>query len=446
MKFYVHKLGCPKNDVDADYISARLISDGHVPVRDPGQAESIIVNTCGFILPAKEESINEILRLGQLKKQGQLKHLYASGCLSQRNGDEMLREMPELDGAFGLGALDSLAKAMNGGNGTRQTVRVEARKLGYLTWNNRFISDDFPYAYLKISDGCDRGCTYCAIPNMRGRFRSRPIDSILREAQFLADNGKKELILVSQEATLYGYNYKGPGAPDIIDLLRDLEKIRGIEWIRLMYLYPAELSDRVIDYLADNNKTVNYYDLPFQHVNSEILAGMRRQIDRPAIEKLLGRISRRSADAALRTTFIVGFPGETDEQFQELYDFVADYRFHRMGVFAYSPEDETPAAGYAGQVDDSVKAERMDRLMTLQQEIAFERNDSLVGQELTVIIDRMDDHNIAVGRSYADCPDVDQEVLVSGGTCAVGDMLCVRVTGSDGYDLLAEPVSAGERR
>lgn len=202
MKFYVHKLGCPKNDVDADYIYARLIHEGHTPVRDPEKADSIIVNTCGFILPAKEESINELLRFGQLKKDGYLKTLYASGCLSQRNGDDMLKEMPELDGAFGLGALDSLAKAVNGSQKNKKTVKMEARKLGYLSWNNRFIADDYPYAYLKISDGCDRGCTYCAIPGMRGKFRSRPLDSIIREAEYLAQNGKKELILVSQEATM----------------------------------------------------------------------------------------------------------------------------------------------------------------------------------------------------------------------------------------------------
>ncbi|HKK20266.1 MAG TPA: 30S ribosomal protein S12 methylthiotransferase RimO [candidate division Zixibacteria bacterium] len=435
MKFYIHKLGCPKNDVDADYIAARLIFEGHQPVKDPAEADSVVVNTCGFILPAKEESISELLRFGRLKQSGTLKTLYASGCLAQRNGDDLIREMPEIDGAFGLGALDSLAKAVTGSTHEEKAIRIEARKLGYLTWNNRFISDDFPYAYLKISDGCDRGCTYCAIPGMRGKFRSRPLDSILREAEYLANNGKKEIILVSQEATLYGYNYKGIEHPNIITLLRELEKIDGIEWIRIMYLYPAQLDDSVIKYLASGNKTLNYFDLPFQHVNSRILSDMRRRIDRDGINRLLDRIRKTSPDAAVRTTFIVGFPGETEAEFEELYDFVADHRFDRMGVFTYSAEEGTPAAEMPNQISEQVKQDRLDALMTLQQGIAFEENNRLIGSIHDVIIDAVNADGTGLGRSRADCPDVDQEVMVAGDKIQVGDMLRVKITAADGYDL-----------
>ncbi|KAA3636875.1 MAG: 30S ribosomal protein S12 methylthiotransferase RimO [Calditrichaeota bacterium] len=440
MKFYVHKLGCPKNDVDADYIYARLINEGHTPVRDPDKADSIIVNTCGFILPAKEESINEILRFGQLKKDGILKNLYASGCLSQRNGDELLKEMPELDGAFGLGALDSMAKIIGNSSKTDKTIKMEARKLGYLSWNNRFISDDYPYAYLKISDGCDRGCTYCAIPGMRGKFRSRPLDSILREAEYLAQNGKKEIILVSQEATLYGYNYKGDNPPNIIRLLQELEKIEGIEWIRLMYLYPAELSEEVIEYLAGDNKTVNYFDLPFQHVNSNVLKRMQRNVDRPHIEKLIEKIRTISKNAVLRTTFIVGFPGETEEEYEELRDFIAEQKFDRMGVFTYSSEEGTPAHEMADQIPEDVKNQRLDELMLIQQEIAFEKNNSLLGSTQKVIIDFIDESSLAIGRTYGDCPDVDLEVFISGAELSVGDMVNAEIIRAEGYDLFGKIV------
>ena len=438
MRFYVHKLGCPKNDVDGDYIAARLIDAGHQPVTSPEQADSVIVNTCGFIQSAKEESINEILRLGTLKKEGQVKSLYATGCLTQRNGDEMLAEMPELDGAFGHGALDSIADAVSGFRKFDKTVRIESRKLGYLSWKSRFISDGFPYAYLKISDGCDRGCTYCAIPGMRGRFRSRTLDSILNEARFLAANGKKELVLVSQEATLWGYDL--PGRPSLIDLLRGLNKIEGVAWIRPMYLYPAKLESEVIEYFGSGTKVLPYFDLPLQHVNTRILDRMHRQIDRPGIERLVGEIRTKTPEATIRTTLIAGFPGETDSDFGELCDFISESQFDRLGVFAYSPEDGTPSAAYDDQVPDNVKAERVDILMSIQREIAFEKNAALIGKRLAVIIDEVDGTAPALGRSAADCPEVDQNVLVQGDGVRVGEIVTVKVTGVEGYDLVGSPV------
>ncbi len=433
MKFYVHKLGCPKNDVDADYITARLVAAGHEPVANPEEAESIIVNTCGFILPAKEESINELLRFGQLKKTAHLKKLYASGCLSQRYGDELLSDMPELDGAFGLGALDSLAQAVDGKKTPHKTIKMDSRKLAYLSWKHRFISDDFPYAYLKISDGCDRMCSYCAIPSIRGHFRSRPLDSILNEAQFLAENGKKELILVSQEATLWGYDL--PGKPTIVNLLQELETVTDIAWIRLLYLYPSAVSPGLVEYLADSNKTVNYFDLPLQHINNDILKAMRRQTDRETTERLLEKIRARSDNAVVRTTFIVGFPGETEEQFEELCDFVRDFRFERMGVFTYSKEDGTAAAELASHVPQEVMAERMDTLMTIQRDIAFEYNNSLIGSTMDVIIDSVMDEGVGVGRTYGDCPEVDPVVYVHAENITVGEICRVRIDAVEEYDI-----------
>lgn len=440
MKFYVHKLGCPKNDVDADYISACLIDAGHEPVADPQQAESVIVNTCGFILPAKEESINEILRLGQLKKGGRLKTLYASGCLAQRYGDELLAGMPELDGAFGLGVLDSLARAVSSSSKSSKSIKMQMRRPGYLSFKHRFISDDYPYAYLKICDGCNRKCAYCAIPNIRGEYRSRPMDSILREAEFLAKNGKKELILVSQEATLYGYDLKG--RPTIIDLLRELEMVGAVKWIRLMYLYPAQLDQKLIEYLAADNKTLNYFDLSLQHINSDILSAMRRQIDRAGVERLIKTIRSISPDAVLRTTFIVGFPGETEDRFEELKEFVAKYEFDRMGVFTYSAEEGTLAETMEGQVPEEVKALRMDELMSLQRDIVFAENESLIGTVQEVIIDSVDGNTSAVGRTRGDCPEIDQEIFVRGDGLATGGITSVRIDSTDGYDLRGTQVEA----
>ncbi len=439
MKFFVHKLGCPKNDVDADYISARLIAEGHQPVSDPNEADSVIVNTCGFIQSAKEESIDEILRLGQLKKEGNLRTLYASGCLTQRYGDEMLKEMPELDGTFGHGALDSIARAVTESSHNSKAVRMETRKLGYLSFKHRFIADAYPYAYLKISDGCDRTCTYCAIPGMRGRFRSRPLDSIVNEARYLAENGKKELVLVSQEATLWGYDL--PERPDIIKLLEELEKIEEVSWIRLMYLYPVQVNDELISHLAADNKTLNYFDLPLQHVNTDILKAMKRRVDRGETDRIVRRIKELSPDAVLRTTMIVGFPGETEEQFEELESFISEHRFDRLGVFAFSPEEGTPAEQMPDQIPDEVKTERIDRIMTLQREIAFEKNNSLIGNVEEVIIDSVKSGEPTVGRTRGDCPDIDQEVLVTGADLKVGDICRVRIEGVEGYDLTGTRVS-----
>ena len=435
MKFYIHKLGCPKNDVDADYISACLIDQGHELVDCPEKAESIIVNTCCFIEPAKEESIENILSLAQLKKRGTLKKIYVSGCLSQRYGDELLSAMPEIDGAYGIGELNAIAKTMTFDEKPSTAIRTLPGKLNYLDWTRRHIADNLPYSYLKISDGCNHGCTYCVIPGIRGRFRSRPMNSILEEARFLAANGKKELILVSQDATSYGRDFQGKIG--LVDLLRELNRIEDVKWIRLLYLYPGQVDTELIDYMTSDNKTLNYFDLPLQHINSEILTAMRRKTDRVAIENLIAKIRSNNSKAVLRVTFIVGFPGETKAQFEELYDFVASQNLERMAAFMYSAEEGTRAGKMERQVRKSTKAQRLDKLMSLQREIAFDRNVSLIETSSEVIIDFIGDDGVAIGRTQEDCPEFDQEVLVRGGNLKVGDIVSVKISGADGYDLQA---------
>ena len=439
MRFYIHKLGCPKNDVDGDYIAGRLVADGHIPVKTPEEADTVLVNTCGFIEAAKEESIGEILRLSELKKEGRLQSIFATGCLSQRYGTEMLTDMPELDGAFGHGALESIAAAVGGKGTDRKAIRMEPRKLAYLSWKDRFISDGYPYAYLKISDGCDRPCTYCAIPGMRGRFRSRTVESIMTEAKFLAENGKKELILVSQEATLYGYDL--PGKPDIVSLLKELETIEQVRWIRLLYLYPAMLETPVIKYLGSGTKTLPYFDLPFQHASTSVLERMRRRVDQDKIDQLIHDIRSAAPDATLRTTFIVGFPGETEAEFEELRQYVERHRFDRMGVFTYSAEEGTPAASMPNQISMEVMLDRQDQLMMIQQEIAIEKNESLRGARLEILIDRIEGES-AYGRTRGDCPDIDQEVILPANGLKPGDFTMVTIEQVEGYDLIGKVIAA----
>ncbi|PWB75957.1 30S ribosomal protein S12 methylthiotransferase RimO [candidate division GN15 bacterium] len=437
MRVYIQKLGCPKNDVDAEYIAGRLVDDGHEVVASAELADAVIVNTCGFILPAKEESINEILRLGQLKKAGVFQRLYATGCLSQKHGDEMLKGMPELDGAFGLGALDALAKTIGSGAVNKKTFKTESRHLGYMEWRDRFLFDSLPYAYVKISDGCDRACSYCTIPSIRGRYRSRPLASIVREAAHLAANGKRELILVSQEATMWGTEL--PGSATVIDLLQALDRVSGIEWIRLMYLHPAALTDELIDYMAaPGNKTLAYFDLPLQHVNDDILKRMRRTVGRAGIERMLDRIRMAAPHGTLRTTFIVGLPGETERRFGELVEFMERWKFDRLGVFPYSAEAGTPAQRMPGQVPERVKNERVDIVMSRQREYALAQNERLTGTTVEVLIDSVSEGE-AIGRTRADCPEIDQEVHITGDGLAVGSICRVRVEAADGYDLRGTP-------
>lgn len=433
MKVYIHKLGCPKNDVDADYIAARLSRDGHTLTSSPEEAETIVVNTCCFILPAREETIEEVLSLSTLKQSGCLKRLYLAGCMAQHHGDEMLAGMPEIDGAFGLGELDAISEAVSSAAKLSQTIKTESRHLSYLAGGDRLVTDRFPYAYLKISDGCNRGCTYCIIPQIRGNFRSRTLDDLVHEASHLASQSKRELVLVSQEATLYGADLKP--AQNLIGLLRELEALENVRWIRPMYLHPAQVSDELIAYMTTPNKTLEYFDLPLQHINSELLTAMGRQTDRGQIERLLDSIRAASNDAVIRATFIVGFPGETEAQFDELLAWIDDQRLDRVAGFVYSPEAGSPAAALADQVSEKEKNRRLDDLMSLQQGIAFDKNTALIGGVKEVIIDAVADDGPAEARTRGDCPEVDQKIFVTGAGLTVGDIRNVCVESADGYDL-----------
>lgn len=440
MRFYIRRLGCPKNDVDADYLAARIMAGGLRPTGDPQKADVIIVNTCAFIQPAKEESIDEILTLARHKTGSRARKLLVTGCLAQRYGCELLKDMPEIDGAFGLGELDAAASACADGMPQRRAQRTPASQLAYIAGAERYISDALPYAYLKISDGCNRGCTFCSIPSIRGRYRSRTQEAIIAEARFLARHGKREIILVSQDSTLYGYDL-GPGQ-NLVTLLGGLEKIERIEWIRVLYLYPAQVEDELISMVASSRKVVSYFDLPLQHASSDVLRAMGRSQTREDIEKLLERIRRLCPGAVRRVTFMVGFPGETEAAFDELMEFVLAHRFERVGCFTYWPEENTAAAGRGDPIAYEEKARRLDLLMSRQCEVATEANNSLIGSIQQVMIDVLEEEGLAVGRSCGDCPDIDQIVRVRGAHLVAGEVHDVRVVASDGYDLVAEQIEA----
>lgn len=439
MKFFIKKLGCPKNDVDGDFLAGRLISAGHQVVLEDSQAEVVIINTCGFILPAREESIGEILHYEKKKNEGKIEQLYVTGCLAQKYYSDLKRELPNIDGIFGLGQADNIAMAISlqSAGGKQDGLKADENG-GFPEPESRFICRDLPYEYLKISDGCDRFCSYCVIPLIRGRYRSRPLPDIIKEAEILAGAGKKEIILVSQEGTGYGRGLEdGSG---IIELLSELEKVDGIKWIKLMYLHPEGITEKLIEHVTFSPKVLGYFDIPLQHINDDILMRMNRQITRSKIEKVLRKIRHASKNNIIRTTFIAGFPGETEDQFQELYNFIADFQFDRLGVFKYSQEEGTRAGQSDDQIAEEEKERRMEELMLLQQNIAFKKNIDLIDTIQEVIIDSVGPDDIAEGRTRGDCPEIDQTVFVKGGNLKVGNFIDVKIMMAEGYDLIASPV------
>ncbi len=432
--FYIHRLGCPKNEVDADYLASFLTRQKLHPVPEPDQADLIIVNTCGFIQPAKEESIEAILSLAALKKTTPEKKLIITGCLSQRYAADLAREIPEADGIFGINSQTEIGDFIKIESHRLISPSKISRRYHEFAFP-RMVTTDEPYAYIKISDGCDNRCSYCAIPDIRGPYRSRTIEAVVDEAEYLLGRGKKELILVSQESSFYGRDIYG--AIRIIDLLEALAAIRGDFWIRVMYLHPARLDHDLIDYMIDNTKICSYFDISLQHINDRILGMMNRKVQRKQIENILDYIKARDAAAALRTSLIVGFPGETDKEYRELYDFVEERRFERLGTFTYSPEEGTPAEKWPGMAAEEVKLRRYDELMLLQQEIALERNRASIGQKMRVLVDKVDvNSGVSIGRSYADAPDIDQTVRLDFTDTGPGRFVETIITGADGYDLL----------
>ena len=431
-------LGCDKNLVDTEVMLGLLASKGHQMIDDETQADVIVINTCCFINDAKEESIQTILEMADYKKEGRLKALIVTGCLAQRYKNEIIEEIPEVDAVLGTTSYDKIVEAI--AEALQGHSLVEMTDLDALPEVNtqRLVTTGGHFAYLKIAEGCDKHCTYCIIPKIRGNFRSVPMEKLLREAQELADQGVKELILVAQETTLYGKDIYGEKS--LHKLLKELCKITGIQWIRILYCYPEEITDELIQVMKEEKKICHYLDLPIQHASNEILKRMGRRTSKEQLIEIIGKLRKEIPDIALRTTLITGFPGETEEQHEELMDFVDEMEFDRLGVFTYSAEEDTPAASMDGQIEESVKEDRQAELMELQQDIAFDLAEDMIGQEVLVLIDgKVADENAYVGRTYKDAPNVDGLIFVNTDEELMsGDFARVKVTGALEYDLIGE--------
>lgn len=429
-------LGCPKNLVDSEKMLGTLALDGYTLVSEPDGADFVIVNTCGFIESSREESKGVIQEMLDLKKQGRTNGVIVAGCLPERVGGSLLDEMPEIDhivGVFGRDEINRVADRMIGGAAEqRQVFRPAPIKAMDDTARLRITPEHF--AYLKISEGCDRTCTFCSIPKMRGKHVTKPIEMVVQEAGELVADGMKELIIVAQDTTYYGMDlYR---EVRLVELLDQLEQVDGIDWIRLMYLYPVNFTDQLIDKIASSKKIIPYLDMPLQHINSQVLKRMQRRVNQEQTVELVGKLRERIANLVLRTTFITGFPGETDEQFEELRQFVIDTSFERMGAFTYSLEPDTPAVKLDGHLPEDVKIARRDELMAVQQEIAFKFGDSLVGYELDAIIDAQIDDQLWQGRIYADAPEIDGNIYVQGDGIEIGQLIPVEIIQRQEYDLI----------
>ena len=438
MKILFISLGCDKNLVDTEVMLGLLASRGYEMTDDETQADIIVINTCCFIHDAKEESIQNILEMAEYKKSGQAKALIVTGCLAQRYRQEILDEIPEVDEVLGTTAYDKILDAVDAALAGKQEVMLSDIDALPLPETKRLVTTGGHFAYLKIAEGCDKHCTYCIIPKIRGDFRSVPMERLVKEAKELAEQGVKELILVAQETTLYGKDLYGEKSLHV--LLRELAKISGIRWIRILYCYPEEITDELIRVMKEEPKVCHYLDLPIQHANDEILKRMGRRTSRQQLIDIIGKLRREIPDICLRTTLITGFPGETKEQHEELMDFVDEMEFDRLGVFTYSPEEDTPAALMPDQIDEEVKEERQAELMELQQDIAFDNAQNMVGREVLVMVEgKVADENAYVGRTYRDAPNVDGLIFINTDEELLsGDFARVKVTGAVDYDLIGE--------
>ena len=428
-------LGCPKNQVDGEALLAKLSQAGYNIVNTIEASDVMIVNTCGFIEDAKTEAIETILEVAQYKEAGLISAIVVTGCLAERYQDEILKEMPEVDAVIGIGANADIVKVCDKALCGIKTSSYPNKC--YLPLDSeRVLSTPSHWAYLKISDGCDNKCSYCAIPGIRGRFRSRDMDSVVDEARLLASKGVKELILVAQDTTKYGQDLYGEYSLD--KLLKRLVKIDGIEWIRLFYCYPQRITDSLIETIASEEKICNYIDIPLQHADKNVLKSMNRVGDAEEYKALIEKMRKAIPDLALRTTFMVGFPGETEEQFANLSDFVKEVKFDKMGCFAFSPEEDTPAYDMDNQIDDDVKKRRQEILMNTQFYITEASNKNRVGNVYKVIVDNIDDGKY-VGRSYMDSPEIDSGIIfTSDKKINIGEFVFVKITDYDGYDLIGE--------
>ena len=438
MKLFFISLGCDKNLTDSERMLGLLRREGYEFTDDETEAEVIVVNTCSFIGDAKEESVNTLLEMAEYKKTGACRVLLAAGCLAQRYRQEILDEIPEVDGVIGTTAYDHIGQVLREAlEGRRSLCLEEISRLPSME-SPRIVTTGGYYAFLKIAEGCGKHCTYCIIPSLRGSYRSYPMEQLEEEARQLAASGVKELILVAQETTLYGVDLYGKKA--LPQLLRQLCRIGGIQWIRVLYCYPEEITQELIDVMAEEEKICHYLDIPIQHASDAILKRMGRRTTQQQLREMICRLRRQIPDIALRTTLISGFPGETQEDHEELMRFVDEMEFDRLGVFAYSQEEDTPAAGFPDQIPEEVKQQRRGEIMELQQEIAFAHSQDKAGQVLEVMIEgKLADENAYAGRTYMDAPGVDGYIFVNTPLELMsGDFVRVRVTGAAEYDLIGE--------
>ncbi len=431
-------LGCDKNLVDSEMMIGMLAQSGYEFTDDEREADAVVVNTCCFINDAKEESINTILEMAELKKSGSIEMLIVTGCLAQRYREEIQTEIPEVDAIVGTMAIDEIVKTLDEVSSGIRINHYRNLDEKPLTGVERVVTTGGHYAYLKIAEGCDKHCTYCIIPKVRGNYRSVPIDDLLQEAEELAKKGVKELILVAQETTLYGRDLYGHKA--LPELLHRLCKISGIYWIRILYCYPEEIDDELIRTIREEKKICHYLDLPIQHASDKILQRMGRRTDKRQLEGIIEKLRREIPDICLRTTLISGFPGETSEDHEELLDFVDRMEFDRLGVFTYSQEEDTPAAEMPDQIPEEIKEDRRAQLMELQQDIAFEAAENMTGRIVTAMIEgKVADENVYVARTYKDAPNVDGFLFVNTSRdLMTGDFVKVKITASYEYDLIGE--------
>ena len=442
MKILFVSLGCDKNLVDTEFMLGTLRDAGHTFTNDETEADVIVINSCCFINDAKEESINTILEMAEYKDKGSCKVLIVTGCLAERYRDEIIAEIPQVDVILVTNSYEEIAKAIEevrAHTGEHYEVYKPLEGLPNVR-SSRSLTTGGHYAHLKIAEGCNKNCTYCIIPHIRGRYRSVPMEELLKQARELAEQGVKELILVAQETTLYGVDLYGEKS--LHKLLDALNEIPGIQWIRIMYCYPEEIYEELIQSIKKNKKVCHYLDMPIQHINNELLKRMGRRTTKEELIEKISHLKQEIPDITLRTTLISGFPGETQEMHEELMYFLNEMEFDRLGAFTYSPEEGTPAAEFPDQIDEEVKAEWRDEVMELQEEIIFDKNEEMKGRELWVMIEgKVDAENAYVGRTYRDAPDIDGYVFVNTDeTLMTGDFVKVKITGAYEYDLIGEMI------
>lgn len=431
-------LGCDKNRVDSEAMLGILKDSGYEIVSNEKEADVIIVNTCGFIESAKEESIEVVLEMAKNKVDGNCKAVVVTGCMAQRYSDELIKEMPEIDAVIGVASYKNIGEVI------KRTIEKKTKTVmldelnNKLNYERRILTTPSHYAYVKIAEGCNNNCSYCIIPKLRGRFRSKSIEDILKEVRELTLQGVKEIILVAQDTTMYGIDlYKKKMLPE---LLKEIEKIEGVDWIRILYSYPEEIDDKLIDTIKESKKVCHYFDIPLQHISNKVLKSMNRRNTKEDTIKLIEKLRFEIPDVILRTSIIVGYPGEDAEAFTELKNFIKDYKLDRVGIFTYSREEGTKAADMPEQVEEALKHKRRDELMAIQNNISHEKNKLLVNKHIHVIIDSIKDKNTYYGRSYGDAPEIDQQVIINSPDKELkkGDTVKVNIRKAYTYDLLGD--------